>query len=140
MATISQTLRRKIIRSAGNRCGYCLTPQEISGGQMQIEHIIPVSKQGSSDENNLWLSCAWCNSFKSNKIDGVDPVTNTQISLFNPRHQSWWEHFKWSENGTEIIGLTPIGRATVIALCLNNEYILPARRRWVSAGWYPPRP
>lgn len=34
--------------------------------------------------------------------------------------------------------LTPVGRATVEALQLNNEFIMPARRHWVMAGWHPP--
>jgi hypothetical protein len=38
-----------------------------------------------------------------------------------------------------IIGLMPAGRATVEALKMNNDYIVPARRLWVMAGWHPPR-
>ena len=58
--------------------------------------------------------------------------------LFNPRTQMWTEHFAWSPDGTLIIGLTPLGRATVVALRLNNEFIVVARRFWVEAGWWPP--
>jgi len=60
------------------------------------------------------------------------------VRLFNPRQQKWSEHFAWSEDGTEIQGLTPYGRATVVALKLNNPEIVVARRLWVSAGWWPP--
>ena len=42
------------------------------------------------------------------------------------------------ENGTQIIGLTAIGRATVVALRLNNEEIVGARWLWAQAGWHPP--
>ena len=38
-----------------------------------------------------------------------------------------------------IVGLTAIGRATVEALKMNNEFIVPARRHWVEAGWHPPQ-
>jgi len=44
----------------------------------------------------------------------------------------------WNEDGTEIIGLTAAGRATVVALCLNNDEIVAARSLWVQAGWHPP--
>jgi hypothetical protein len=37
-----------------------------------------------------------------------------------------------------IIGQTPVGRATVVALRLNNEYVVPSRRVWIAAGWHPP--
>jgi hypothetical protein len=60
------------------------------------------------------------------------------VPLFNPRTQVWAEHLVWSDNGVEIIGLTPVGRATVSALKLNQPFMLRARRRWVMAGWHPP--
>jgi hypothetical protein len=34
--------------------------------------------------------------------------------------------------------ITPVGRATVVALRLNNEYVVPSRRVWGAAGWHPP--
>ena len=61
--------------TAGHRCGYCLTSQRISGAQMHVEHIIPVGQGGTSDESNLWLACAWCNSYKAAKTHAVDPST-----------------------------------------------------------------
>jgi hypothetical protein len=106
---------------------------------MHIEHIVPLSRGGSSDETNLWLACAWCNSYKGTKTHAEDPMTGKDVPLFNPRTQRWQDHFRWSEDGLRIIGLTSTGRATVLALQLNNEFILPARRHWVLAGWHPPR-
>ncbi len=138
MTYISKKLRRYISQAAGHRCGYCLTNQKISGAQMHLEHITPRSQGGSSDETNLWLACAWCNSYKGVQTEAVDPLTEQCIPLFNPITQNWLDHFRWSDDGLTIIGLTAIGRATVLALQLNNEYILPARRHWVLAGWHPP--
>lgn len=40
--------------------------------------------------------------------------------------------------GTLIVCLRQTGRATVVALQLNNEYLVRARARWVAAGWHPP--
>jgi len=37
-----------------------------------------------------------------------------------------------------IVGLTPVGRATVEALRLNNEIAVEVRRNWVLVGWHPP--
>ena len=106
---------------------------------MHVEHIIPLASGGSSDESNLCLSCAWCNSYKGSITHAMDPLTKEIVPLFNPRTQVWFEQFQWSDDGVEIVGLTPTGRATVIALRLNNEYIVPARKQWVIAGWHPPR-
>jgi hypothetical protein len=136
---VSKVLRRKVAEAARHRCGYCLTPQEISGAQMHVEHIIPLALGGTSEEENLWLACAWCNSYKGARAHGIDPLTGAEVPLFNPRTQRWTQHFRWSDDGAEIIGLTPCGRATVVALRLNNEYIVPARRNWARAGWHPPQ-
>jgi hypothetical protein len=37
-----------------------------------------------------------------------------------------------------VIGLTAVGRVTVIALHLNNDYIVEARAAWIARSWHPP--
>lgn len=125
--------------AADHRCGYCQTSQLISGAQMHVEHIIPLVHGGTSDESNLWLACAWCNSHKGTKTHAVDPLTGVEAPLFNPRTQAWSDHLRWSDGGREIVGQTPTGRATVAALRLNNEFLVASRRQWILAGWHPPR-
>jgi hypothetical protein len=65
-------------------------------------------------------------------------LTEAWERLFDPRRQIWTEHFRWSETGEEIIGLTAIGRTTVHALHLNRPLLVNARLAWVTAGWHPP--
>jgi hypothetical protein len=134
---ISKALRERIAAEAGHRCGYCLTDQAVSGAQMHIEHLTPRACGGASEPANLWLSCAWCNSYKGTQTAAIDPDTGDLVSLFNPREQRWSDHFAWTDGGVRILGLTPTGRATVEALRLNNPYIVPARRLWAVAGWHP---
>lgn len=139
MGYISETLRGKIRAEAKNRCGYCLAHQMYIPWVLEIEHIIPVSQGGTDDEENLWLACHACNLYKSNQTHGFDPLTAQETSLFNPRYQDWYEHFIWSEDGTMIIGITPVGRVTVITLNLNNIISVTVRKNWVKAGWHPPK-
>ena len=115
---------RRVRAAAKNRCGYCLSPQQLVMARLEIEHIIPVSKGGSSDESNLWLACPLCNGHKAGKTTESDPVTGETVVLFNPRNQIWAEHFAWSKEGIRIVGRTPAGRATVIALHLDNDSML----------------
>jgi len=62
------------------------------------------------------------------------------VPLFNPRQQRWSEHFGWSEDGLRIVGLTPIGRATAVALQLADDPVaLLVRSYWIQAGWHPPQ-
>lgn len=131
-------VEQRVRAAAGNRCGYCLSPQWLLPWELEIEHIRPFARGGTNEEQNLWLSCRSCNSFKAVQTHTYDPVTTRRIRLFNPRLQKWNRHFTWSSDGTEIIGLTACGRATVIALKLNNIFAVTARREWVSAGWHPP--
>lgn len=139
MSAISRAVKQKIRRAAKNRCGYCLTPQEIVSMPFEIEHIRPLAEGGTDDEENLWLACRNCNGFKHAKTKALDPITKTEVSLFNPRTQDWNEHFEFGEDKTEITGKTDCGRATVIALRLNFEPAVNARKLWVSVGWFPPK-
>ena len=136
---ISDELRGRVRARAGDRCGYCLSPQHLVYGSLEIEHIIPRARGGSSDEDNLYLACRLCNNFKGTQTEAGDPLTGTVVSLFNPRHQSWFDHFAWSEDGTRILGRTACGRATILALQLNNLLATTVRREWVSVGWHPPQ-
>lgn len=135
---IPEALRQKIIERAGNRCGYCQTQAEVIGQPMQIDHIIPEAAGGETVEENLWLACVPCNQYKGISTTALDPQSGQTVPLFNPSTQVWNEHFYWSEDGTEVVGLTPTGRATIYALQLNRSLIVKTRKRWVIAGWHPP--
>lgn len=129
---------RQWLESLGEFCEYCQTSEHITGIVLHAEHINPRSKDGATTQDNLCRACSPCNIFKSEKTEGADPQSGQIIGLFHPRLHRWSEHFEWSDDGTEIVGLTPIGRATVDALKLNNPRIVRSRELWVSVGWHPP--
>jgi len=80
-----------------------------------------------------------CNAHKADKTQAIDPVTGMAVELFNPRRQSWFEHFRWTDDGLRIVGLTPVGRATAAALGLDSDPLaIEVRGYWVAAGWHPP--
>jgi hypothetical protein len=129
----------RVRAAAGDRCGYCLSPQRLVMARLEIEHIVPRSKGGTSDESNLWLSCPLCNRFKSDHVQWLDGVTGQVVPLFNPRTQRWSEHFRWTADGLRIVGSTPTGRATVALLRLADDPdAILVRSYWVQAGWHPP--
>ena len=136
---IPAALRERVATAAHFRCGYCQTARAIIGQPLHIEHIVPLAAGGQTSEDNLWLACPLCNGHKGTQTDALDPVTGERVPLFNPRKQNWHDHFAWSDNGAIILGVTPIGRATIFALHLNNEYVGPSRRIWIAAGWHPPK-
>ena len=135
---LPEPLRQRVAESSKHRCGYCLSQQEYSIDKFEIEHIVPLALGGTNDESNLWLSCGGCNNHKWMKISGIDPASGETVPLFNPRAEQWVEHFCWDETGVFVIGLTPVGRATVVTLQLNNQLAVRVRRHCVNVGWHPP--
>ena len=132
-------LRVRVRARAQYRCEYCQTAESLSGTRGQIDHIIPRARQGQATEDNLCLACVACNGHKHARLTAIDPESGEQVSLFNPRQQLWRDHFAWQMDGTEIIGLTPTGRATVFALDMNNPLIVSARSLWRDFGFHPPQ-
>jgi hypothetical protein len=137
--TRSEEQRHRIRARAGDRCEYCLSPQHLVYGTLHIEHIQPSSSDGSDGDENLCLACSLCNGFKATQTHAIDPVTGTTVHLYNPRIHQWLHHFAWSDDGTRVVGISPCGRATVLALKLNNLTSITVRREWVSVGWHPPQ-
>jgi HNH endonuclease len=138
VSPINSEIRDRVRSDANNQCGYCLSQQKYVLGILEIDHIIPKAAGGSDDEKNLWLACRLCNSYKGIQTEAKDPITRLTVKLFNPRFQSWDQHFSWTNGGILIEGKTDIGRTTVVALQLNNSYAVTVRQAWVSAGWHPP--
>ena len=136
---VPDELRERVRTTARHRCGYCLTAELYSGSLMEVDHLIPESLGGPTEEDNLWLACSLCNKHRGSRTAAADPETAEVVRLFDPRHQIWTEHFQWSEAGETIIGITPTGRATVDALQLNRSVRVDARGNWVIAGWHPPK-
>lgn len=128
-------LKRLVYERAQGYCEYCQTSELNSGQTMQIDHIDP---HGGDMLDNLCLSCWSCNNHKHRATTAIDPETGMLSHLFNPRTQTWHEHFAWLEDGILIVGLTSIGRATVARLKMNRETIVTARKRWVIYGYHPP--
>jgi hypothetical protein len=135
---LAAELRQQLLEADDQRCAYCQTTQPNSGYPMIVDHIVPRSKGGNTEFDNLCFACHRCNEFKGATTALEDPLSGEMTPLFHPRRQAWPEHFTWDATGIRIVGLTVVGRVTVIALNMNNEVILDARRHWVSVGWHPP--
>ena len=142
--TVNETSKKLVRERAKFLCEYCHSLEEASAALFAIDHIIPQSHPGSSDDlDNLALACHRCNQRRYNFRTGIDPKTQTEVPLFNPRNQNWSEHFIWTKDGLNIIGTTPIGRATCNRFDFNDQnhddgFILNSRQLWLTAGWHPP--
>ena len=66
-ARLRKSLRKDVVKYILKRDNYTCTYCGRKTGEMQIDHIIPVSKGGSNDISNLTTACARCNRKKSDK-------------------------------------------------------------------------
>ncbi len=141
--SISIASRLRIRQRANFLCEYCHSSEEASTSLFTLDHLIPQSLGGDDREDNLALACHRCNGRRYNFTDGIDPETQKSVALFNPRIDLWSDHFIWSADGQNILGITAIGRATLNRLDLNDDFhddgsIQRARRLWIRGGWHPP--
>ena len=120
---------------AEGRCEYCRVHQDHVELTHHIEHIVARKHGGPDDPSNLCVACERCNVFKGSDLTGIDPATGQVERLFNPRTQTWAEHFEL--RGPLIVGLTPTGRATVRVLSMNAGQRLQLRAALIAHGLYP---
>jgi hypothetical protein len=136
---ISADLRRQIRAQFANCCAYCRTAEALSVALfVEFEHIVPRSAGGTTTYENLCFACPSCNRWKSNRTTATDPNTQQVVSLFHPQRDRWTDHFAWSDDEITIVGLTPVGQATVSVLRMNRPQLLRLRRMWVAMGEHPP--
>jgi 5-methylcytosine-specific restriction endonuclease McrA len=122
---IPASIRRLVVARANNRCEYCGLSQDEQEATFHIDHVVPVAAGGPTVEANLALACVSCSLRKGARQTAEDPETRQTVPIFSPREQAWGDHFQW--RGAHLLGLTPIGRATVAALRLNRPAIMAIR-------------
>jgi hypothetical protein len=80
---------------------WCLAPR-IDNAELQVRSV-----------------CFFCNRRKGPNLTSIDPETDRIVPLFNPRQDTYSEHF--ARRGNLIVGLTTAGRATVFLLAMNSD-------------------
>jgi 5-methylcytosine-specific restriction endonuclease McrA len=64
--TISSSKRERIYKRDGRRCMWCGRKDNLT-----IDHIVPLSKGGSNDDENLQTLCKSCNQDKADELPGT---------------------------------------------------------------------
>ena len=64
---VPDSLRYRVLKKSKQRCELCGATK--NDRPLDVDHIIPRSKNGKSDESNLQVLCSKCNRSKSNKDD-----------------------------------------------------------------------
>jgi hypothetical protein len=132
---ISVSLRQLVIQRASGACEYCLVHQTFSIYSHEVDHAIALKHGGQTISENLVLACLPCNRHKGSDLTSLDPLTGEITALFNPRIQTWSDHFQLE--GGFILGLTATGRTTLFLLKMNEASRLQLRQALASQGLYP---
>lgn len=67
--TVSSSTRKRVLQRDGRICKICRRT-EFADYEFQIDHIVPVSKGGDNNDNNLQVLCYVCNARKSADLPG----------------------------------------------------------------------
>lgn len=135
---VSAQQREAIAERASWCCEYCYSQAAFSPDPFSTEHVVPRSRGGTNELSNLGFSCQGCNNYKHTRTEAPDPLSGEIAPLYHPRHGRWDEHFVWSDDSSEVIGLTPTGRVTIVLLKLNRPGVVNLRRVLKTLGEHPP--
>lgn len=136
MSAPGVNLHAEVIARSGNRCEYCGLSQIGQEATFHIDHVVPRAAGGSTTKENLALACVSCSLRKGAKQTATDAESGERVPLFNPRTQTWSEHFRW-ENET-VVPLSLTGRVTAAVLSMNRPVIVAIRQEESARGRHPP--
>jgi len=122
----------EVRRRAGRKCEYCLLHEANSTLRFVVDHILARQHGGTTTLENLAVCCGHCNLYKGPNIAGIDTETGKLTRLYNPRIDSWRQHFR--RRGVFLVGLTPVGRTTAAVLGFNRPGRVRMRRALLALG------
>jgi HNH endonuclease len=70
---ITAGVRSRVLAQDNYRCRHCGISADL-GAVLHVDHIIPISKGGTSDPGNLQTLCLDCNLGKSNRVPPTQPT------------------------------------------------------------------
>ena len=134
--SVSAALRRRVQGRASGNCEYCLLSESDAYFSHEPDHIIACKHGGVTEFKNLCWSCFDCNRFKGSDIASRDPDDDHLVRLFNPRTDSWKDHFRLRDTAI-ITGVTPSARATERLLQFNIDSRVEVRKTLVRLNRFP---
>lgn len=132
---ISEALAEEILIRSGGRCEYCRISIEDTYFGSEIDHIRSLKHGGITVLNNLALACQPCNRKKGTDLGSVSIVSGDLIRFFNPRTDTWNEHFRAEQDG-RIEVLTEVGEVTVRILGCNDPERIAERKGLIELNRY----
>jgi hypothetical protein len=132
---VTSDLRQFVLERANHVCEYCLIHEDDTFYGCHVDHVISLKHGGPTTAENLACACAICNRAKGSDIGSIDWQTGEFCRFYNPRVDSWSEHFRLAV--FEIEPLTAIGRVTATILALNSHERILEREALMAVDRFP---
>jgi hypothetical protein len=112
----------------GACCGYCGVSEDDIGGDLTVDHFVPVAAGGDDSDDNLVYACFRCNLFKGDFHPTPGDRANGQIVL-HPLRDDISKHVRLEETTGRAQPLTETGRFHIAILHLNRAGLVAFRLR-----------
>ena len=110
------------------RCGYCGVSEEDAGGDLTVDHFVPVGAGGDDSDDNLVYACFRCNLFKGDFHPTQADRANGHVVL-HPLRDEISKHLRLEETTGQLLPLTETGRFHIAILHLNRAGLVALRLR-----------
>jgi hypothetical protein len=130
---VAHSKHEDIRRRYDFRCGYCGVTETDTGGQLTVDHYIPVSVGGDDSDENLVYACFRCNLFKSDFCPS-DEESRQGRRLLHPQRDTLSDHYFEDTTTYLLMPRTLTGSVHIALLQLNRPELVDHRqKRWRDA-------
>jgi hypothetical protein len=129
---ISEKTRKEVAQRANHKCEYCKVHTDDMFLSFELDHIHPSKHGGTNEIENLAFACPHCNQHK--RSDFATMIGSEVVRLFNPRIDTWAEHFKVEEG--EIEPKSKVGEASIKIFRFNEPDRVILRQLLTRVGRY----
>jgi HNH endonuclease len=108
------------------RCGYCGVTEDEVGGELTVDHYVPLTAGGDDSEANLVYACFRCNLFKS---DFYPTALDRQLGRYvlHPLRDDPKQHWRLDEATGRLEPISESGRFHITLLHLNRSALVAHR-------------
>ncbi len=109
------------------RCGYCGVTETDLGGELTVDHFVPLSVDGDNSDDNLVYCCPRCNWHKQKRPHlniGIPPM----IRVLHPLLDDTSVHFQEDVENGRLVPLTETGASHIAILRLNRPGLIEHRK------------
>ena len=118
----------KVRQRYNARCGYCGVSDEAVGGELTVDHFVPVNAGGHESDENLVYACFRCNLFKADFHPTEADQKNGHV-LLHPQRDDVAKHVRLDMTSGELIPFSETGRFHIALLHLNRPALIAYRLR-----------